>query len=150
MTSLESYIAELIQLDLGLEKFIDNQIMANKGQILQTIKLRLYNKGIDGNENALFPYSKSTIASKKNKGEVSSHTTLRDTGAFFRGMFIESYKGNIFISSSDSKTGILVARYGEPIFDLTKYEQEQIVQTIIEPKLDAYLNSIDTQISLDL
>ena len=83
--SLESYLKDLKNLEINLDKIVYKAIIKKEGLILQKLKLRLFNKGVDGNNSKLSPfYTQTTIAKKRQNNQRVSHVTLRDTGEFLR------------------------------------------------------------------
>jgi hypothetical protein len=87
----------------------------------------------------IFPqYSPSTKVRKRKKGQPTDRVTLKDTGAFYKGIFID-VRGDIFvIDSSDeygsditgSKRDKLVEKYGVEIFGLNKDSKVEYIKTL--------------------
>jgi len=149
MTSLDEYIRSLEDLVENFEEEVAKIVLANSGNLLGTIKNRLFNKGLDGNLQSLGPYLDSTVKLKEAKGQRASFVTLRDTGAFYNGMFIDVTGSQITIDSTDSKTDELVSIYGEAILKLTDNELEIFIQSILEPAIEQLiLRSLPKQIDI--
>ena len=64
-------------------------------------------------------YAPATIVRKQKKGQPTDRVTLKDTGSFYSKIFVTIASRNVFISSSDSKTGKLTGKYGERIFGIS-------------------------------
>lgn len=147
--SLDSYINFLNKEADGIEELVKKIVLDNSGKILSMIKLRLYQKGIDGDGKTIVPeYSELTIADKKGKRQITSHVTLRDTGEWYKSFYVTYDSGNIIVNSDLPKTDELVEKYGKSILELTNQEIENIINSIIEPKIIKRLNSF-TQIEID-
>ena len=75
-------------------------------------------------------YRPRTIAIKKRKGQPSDRVTLKDTGKFHSGTFLDVRPETIVIDSEDPKTKWLLEKYGEKIFGLNG-----VSRAIIKPPL---------------
>ena len=66
MSSISRYITELKNINSNFDFEVGKIILENKGKILSMIKLRLFNKGIDGSGSSILPsYRTSTVISKR-------------------------------------------------------------------------------------
>ena len=102
----------------------------------------LFNKGLDIFGKEITPtYARQTIEYKKEKKQRTSFVTLRDTGAFYNGIFAVIEDWVLIIDSTDPKTNSLIEKYG-PVLGLTEEEQEVLIQSVIEPNLQKLLDSI--------
>lgn len=138
--SLQKYILDLQQFNLELPDVLRSIVKQNESKIIGLVRTRLYQKGIDGSGKEITPtYAKSTIEAKKEKRQITSHVTLRDTGLFYKGFYLELEKYNLILNSSDSKTSSLVSKYGEEILQFTKDEQFAITNGIIDPELNKFI-----------
>jgi hypothetical protein len=139
---LENEISEI-------EPLIRKIIKDNKGKILTIIKLRLYQKGIDGDGMPILPsYSVGTTKTKKGKSQITSHVTLRDTGEWFGSFYVVYESGEIKVKSDSTKTSQLTSKYGDSILEFTQDELQNIIQAIIEPEIIKRINS-SKQIVID-
>jgi hypothetical protein len=148
MNELDSYLLDLRNLEQNLDSIISAAILKNEGLILQKLKLRLFNIGVDGSGRKLQPdYSKYTITLKKSNNQRTSHVTLRDTGAFYASMYLEynQVSGSLFVDSDDPKYLELVSKYGPDILGLTIDEQRFIIFSIVEPAVQKELNKINNR-----
>lgn len=133
----------------GIENLIKKIIQDNSGKILSIIKLRLYQKGIDGDGNAITPeYALGTIVNKKGKNQITSHVTLRDSGSWYKSLYVYYEDGYILTNSNQVKTIELVEKYGNSILEFTNDEIKLIIDSIIEPEILKRINSVK-QIELD-
>lgn len=64
-------------------------------------------------------YAPLTILIKDQKGQPTDRVTLKDTGAFYEGIFVDVNSETFEIDSSDEKSEALKVKYGERIFGLT-------------------------------
>ena len=141
--SLDSYLEDLENLGSSLESEIEKIIKRKQGLLVGLIKNRLYQKGIDAFGNEITPtYSKYTIEEKKSKNQRTSHVTLRDTGNFYDGIFVEIVNNVIKVDSTDGKTESLISKYGEGILGFTQEEKEFIVFGLLEPEIQKIINNI--------
>lgn len=147
MEELDAYIQSLIDLDANLDDFLEQSIERNEGKIVRMIRERLYQTGVSGDGTFLGYYTDSTEAKKKDDNQRSSHITLRDTGGFYKGMFADLGDGYLIISSDAPQTEELISRFGEGILELNKYEQEIVMDTMIEADLIKYINSLGDYLS---
>lgn len=142
MKELNDYISELKNFESNLPKYIEKIVIDNKGLLLKKLKLRLFNYGIDGAGNLITPqYTEKTVLIKKKNNQRSSHVTLRDTGSFYAGMFVEYYNNKVNIFSTDYKEDFLTEKYGDDILELTLEEQRFFIFTVLEPEIQKIINS---------
>lgn len=148
MSTLDDYLNDLRQLSNNLNKIVESAIIKNEGLILQRLKLRLFNTGIDGSGKKITPeYSENTVAIKIQNNQRTSHVTLRDTGIFYASMYLDYDERNnqIFVDSDDPKKMFLIDKYGPDILGLTKEDQDFIIFSIIEPEIIKELNKINNR-----
>ena len=92
--------------------------------------------GINAEGDQITPeYSPRTVAIKKKKGQPTDRVTLRDTGEFYGGIFLEvrDSEGLYIVDSQDEKTGSLVKKYGEDILGLDPDNQDKYVEENLDP-----------------
>ena len=82
---------------------------------------QLYDKGIDSLGDNIGSYSAKTKQIKAEKGQITDHVTLFDTGEFYKSFRI-FFNGTDFVISADTikDTDDLIYKYGEEILGLTK------------------------------
>ena len=151
--SLQSYISFLDIKQAGFDKFLAKTIKDNKGKILALVKNRLFQRGEDGDGKKISPaYSQATIFRKQNKTprQRTSHVTLRDTGGFYDGMFVEFINNNLIIDSSDEVAPLLKERYGEAILKLTENELDFVIDSILEPAINKFINDFNIDINIEI
>lgn len=150
--SIQSYINFLNDRSGCLEEFIKMTILNNQGYILGLVKRRLFNTGRDGNNSLISPpYSQETVFRKQDKRQRTAFVTLRDTGEFYAGMFVEFINQVILINSVDDKTPLLIQKYGPAILEISPQETDMIIDVIIEPALNKFLddNNITIEITIE-
>lgn len=141
--SLDAYINDLLKLEASLKDEIEKIIIEKQGFLVGLIKNRLYQKGVDADGKKILPdYLPSTIEYKKEKRQRTSHVTLRDTGSFYDGIFVEIKDWIITVDSIDGKTPTLISKYGTSILGFTEEEQDIIILGIIEPRIQKIIDSI--------
>lgn len=106
-----------------LPDYLQEAVMEKEEVIVNTIaRKQLYNRGINGRGvkiRSYAPYSPYTIKRKIEKHQPHTRVTLRDTGAFYAGMYVVYGSEGFYITSRDLKTEGLVDKYGASIFRLT-------------------------------
>lgn len=128
--------ATFAQDNLAKEVFLIKE--RNKQKIIDfNIEKQLFEQGIDSFGKKLKPYSKSTIAYKKLKGQPYNRRTLFDTGSFTN-LFDINKKNQIF--SKDSKTAEIQEREGSKIFGLTDENNKKVNYEIFKPEIQEYIN----------
>lgn len=142
MSTISQYISDLEKLADGMTEIVRTIVLNNEGQLLKTVKLRLFQKSLDANLVSLGTYSPITKARKKNKGQVSNRVTLRDTGDFYNSMFIDFKKSEIVVDATDPKAGQLMDIYGEAILGLAEFEQAQFIDSVLEPEIYKKINNL--------
>jgi phage gpG-like protein len=143
MSEIDQYISSLDSISNNLKLIAYKAIKKNQGQILTMVKLRLFNRGIDGSGSKITPeYAPETIKIKKGKGQRKSHVTLRDSGNLYRSFVVEFKNNNIFIETNVDYKKDLIIRYGSEIFDLTINEVTVIIYSFIETEVNKELNKL--------
>jgi hypothetical protein len=138
--TIEQYANGLAKLRDTLPAKVDEILMKNSNFITGMLKLRLYNYGQDGDYEQIGFYSPKTQELKKKKGQKTTFITLRDTGSFYAGMYLESKNGEYKIDSTARQTQMLIAEYGPEILQLTYKQQTDIINNIINPELQKYID----------
>jgi hypothetical protein len=118
----------------GLKVLVQEWIDNNKGEILKVLKLRLLQKGVSGDGTKLEGYSEQALKTRKGKGLITSHTTLRFSGDWYKSMYVEqtyTSKNHVLIVKTRNeelkKTVYLKNKYGASILTLTKDEQSDLM-----------------------
>lgn len=143
MSTIDNYIKSLTEIADNMDQVVRTIVLKNEGQLLKTVKLRLFQKSLDANLKSLGKYSSFTKARKKAKGQISNRVTLRDTGAWYRSMFIDFKNSEIIVDATDIKTGPLTDIYGDAILGLADFEKEHFVDSILDPEIDKIINNLD-------
>lgn len=79
------------------------------------------------------PYRPYTVAVKQLKGQPTDRVTLRDTGAFYQGVYVRVDANTINTGSTDGKEAKLREKYGEGIFGLNDKFGFEVVQETMRP-----------------
>ena len=99
---------------------------------------QLFRRGINGRGEKIMdymPYRPSTIRKKQKKGQPTTRVTLKDTGDFYKSMFVVFDAEGFYIASNDDKTKYLVKKYGNTIFRLTDKNLTRILRSHIRKEL---------------
>lgn len=142
--SLSDAILHLNREYAQLGNWIPDYLKKRKGyMILKPLKLRLYNKGIDGAGNKLPPYSSEKYKIfKLSKGVRAEPTTLFLTGRWYDSMDVVTGKEgkthlievvtNRSAKDEPKKTKELKAKYGSDILTLNIDEAQKIADELSE------------------
>ena len=133
MTVLEEAANRIALLDIG--KML-NEIYSQKPVQDYIIQLntgeQLYNQGVASNNKEIGQYAESTKVSKRRKGLISDHITLKDTGDFYNTfqVFIE---GDEFELQADPIKGTvnLYQKYGTDIVGLTDQSLNKFINSTL-------------------
>lgn len=143
MTALERITQvrqNLEQYQSKLPDVVLDAVYQNEGKILDLVRDdQLTAQGIDGTGKAITPkYTAFTRSIKREKGQVTSHVTLRDTGETQDTMAME-YGNNFFypVATTPQVEGLL-RKYGSRIFDLT---QQSVTEAAKIMRLDIFERS---------
>jgi hypothetical protein len=91
--------------------------------------------GLTESGDSILPaYTKRTVEIKKKKGQPYDRVTLKDTGAFYKDMFLDVRESEFVIDSADPKSGALQKKYGKEIFGLTESNQSDYIDKNLEDK----------------
>lgn len=99
-------------------------------------------EGLRSDETEITPdYTDLTIQIKEEKGQPTDRVTLKDTGAFYKGLYADLQGTTIIVASSDSKSEKLEEKYGKTIFTLDPDHKREY---IFGPFLQALLPKLPT------
>lgn len=113
-------------------------------QIIALNQRQLYAQSVDSNGEPLSFYksvSYSLEKEKRNPLPGFGRPDLYDTGSFFRNFVVRSSNSLFTITSTDSKTNKLTAKYGKDIFGLTKESKEEFTKTTLYRGIERYIES---------
>lgn len=140
---LKKLIKKLRSLEEFAESELANFIKTNSGEVADDNVSQMFDLGQDQFGNPLGDYTAFTKSIKAAKGQRTDHITLRDTGAFHRGIdLIQSGKKSFNIIGRDSKTSELNRRYdvlGLTPFTIEKWRDRGILHLI--PAIDKHLGA---------
>jgi len=113
--NLEKYQADLPNVVL-------DSVYDNEGKILDLVRdNQLTAQGIDGTGKAIKPlYTAFTKQIKRDKGQTTSHVTLRDTGETQDTMLMDYGADYFYPVATTPQVEGLYRKYGKRIFDLTQ------------------------------
>lgn len=108
--------------------------------VLDLVKEQL-GEGKRGDGSSLPYYNPRTLISKKRRGAVimGNRIALIDRGQFWASFFLNVYQGSIIVDADDKKRDMLVERYGDEIFLISKKQMEYL-STLVRPLLMAKIN----------
>ena len=149
----KAFNASLRNLTYRLRAFRDNlplvleEVIRDKESVIVSAIAddQLYRRGVNGKDVKIMsyaPYRPRTIAIKKRKGQPTTRVTLRDKGNFHKSMYVHFDTDGFYVNSKDSKTELLVKKYGVEIFRLTDKNFTRLVRVHIRRELKKRLRKI--------
>lgn len=115
----------------GINSIISDGIKRNANTIIKmNTDGQLYNEGIDKFGVKLREYKDITKKLKAAKGQRTDHTTLKDSGDFYKSYFLKIFSDSFEINSDDPKRDDLFQKYGSGIFGLTE-DNMRILRNIL-------------------
>ena len=139
--TLEQYIFQLEQIVKEVPKLVNQFVNKNQGALLSSVKLRFYQKGLDGNLKLIGTYASSTIERKKKSSfSRTRFVTLRDSGDWYNSLFVTYEKGDLFLDSTDKLLTTKLINgspfgnpaYGGAIMEFTQQEIDTLVVAVLE------------------
>ena len=148
--TLDAYIDQLNAIAGDITPIVDGFIKKHQGALLTSVKLRFWNKGIDGDGKLIGEYAASTKELKKKSAfNRTSHVTLRDSGAWYNSLFISYNKGELLLDSHnkeltrkliDGEPQHFFTGYGEAIMQFTDDEKDLLIEVVLD-ELQKYLET---------
>lgn len=121
------------------EKIMNDCINNSSETILNANRDQLFS-GRDKQGKEIIPeYKKRTIKIKKKKKQPYDRVTLKDTGDFYKEMFLKIESGKIFIDSKDEKTDKLLEKYDRGNDTILGIPQNNKKETINESIMDKFI-----------
>jgi hypothetical protein len=75
-------------------------------------------------------------------GKRAGPMTLKDTGEFYEGFYLDTSKWPIQFDSKDDKSAMLQDRYGHEIFGLTKENKTEFAKGYLLPDVQAFIRAL--------
>lgn len=97
-------------------------------------RMQMY-EGVNSDGKERPPYSPYTVAIKIRKGQRYDVVTLKDTGDFYKSLFIDVREDTFVISAHDPKTLKIVDRYGDIVFGLVAPWKQLFITEDLYPTL---------------
>lgn len=123
----------------NLPELLEKVVRDKEDVIIATITNdQLFRRGVNGRDEKIMnymPYRPSTIYKKHKKGQPTTRVTLKDTGDFYKSMFVVFDSEGFYITSNDDKAQYLVKKYGNSIFRLTDKNLTRILRSHIRKEL---------------
>lgn len=139
MTALEKIrrlTNNLAKYQASLSGVVLDSVYDNEGKILDLVRDdQLTAKGIDGTGRPIRPlYTAFTKQIKRDKGQTTSHVTLRDTGETQDTMGMEYTSNSFYPVATTPQVEGLLRKYGKRIFDLTP-QSVSAAARIVRPQI---------------
>ncbi len=98
---------------------------------------QLFIDGVDNKGVKLDPYTPFTVLLKKQKGQKTSVTTLKDTGEFYNSFEVKVFKGGFEIDAETIKgDDDLEDKYGDDLIGLTDDNIQVLIEEVLLLTLD--------------
>ena len=154
MATLSKYISDLKNIETSFKKEVEGYVY-KRGTILRSVKLRLF-RGKDGDLKMIGDYAPSTIARKKKKGQITKYVNLRDTGNWYKDLFLKWDKDELMLENKDLPlTSKLIdgeykfKGYGDAILELSQKEVDLVDKLVDEYIAVMQKKILDQQIDLE-
>ena len=122
------------------EKIMNDCVNNSSEMILDANRDQLF-AGKDKQGKEIIPeYKKRTIKIKKKKKQPYDRVTLKDTGDFYKEMFLKIESGKIFIDSKDEKTAELMIKYNktDTVLGIPNNKKETINESIMDKFINIF------------
>jgi len=144
LSQLEKLANKLNQINYEKVKGeFQREVRANLSSNVTDFVYDNWSQGVKGNGIRIGRYNDLSYAADKalmNPAPGFGNVDLIYTGAFSNALFMPRNNEVISVSSSDSKTGELVAKYGDDIFDLSEDQEFDVIDEAKEYVYDNLLN----------
>ena len=135
---LTNILTSLREIQFGLEAEAIEIVQENDNILIDMNTERLFS-GVNSKGQSLESiggsYSPVTISIKQIKGQPTDRVTLKDTGGFYEGFYVNAGNKGWQISSNDEKTDTLIQNWGSDIFGNTKEDEREFNFEYIIPGL---------------
>lgn len=121
--------------DLNTDDIITEVMVASTDTIADQQAEQMFSGQKSDGSDITPQYHPLTIQEKQRKGQPTDRVTLRDTGAFYRGIQIRISGDTVHHDSTDVKTTGLEKKYGEKIFGLNDQRKREVRDLKIKPLL---------------
>jgi hypothetical protein len=132
MLPFEGLKKDLTRLQRGGINALLQDLIANNAQIIKGLQTngQMY-AGIKSDGTEIEPeYKNITKLIKSEKGQPYDRVTLKDTGSFYKRVYISLDNQGFELDSSDSKRDKIVTKYTEDIFGLTPENKRALASYI--------------------
>ena len=156
---LQDYIQMLKKLQDDIPAIVDRLVEEEPKWILGAAKRRMYQYGIDGNEEFLGTYAPFTIEKKKKSPySKTTHVTLRDTGDWYNSLFTKYENGELFMDSTDKRKTVKLTDgehknfvgYGDGILEFTEGEKLAFGNEILKNLAKKLQEKFNTNIEIEI
>lgn len=113
-------------------------VKRNEAIILDLNEAQMF-KGIDGDFLPIYPpYASPSYAYFKLSLNPLGVVDLKLTGSFYRNRFVVADKFPVYIDDRDSKTPMLLEKYGSAVLQLTQDSKDKVAEQDKEEIIDYY------------
>lgn len=108
------------------------EVMDENKTLIEDLIIDQLDEGKDGNDEYLPDYSPGSV---QFFGKTPGPMTLEHTGAWRRGIKVETFEDRIETGSTDSKDAMLRASFGDAITKISEPNVERLINEILHPEL---------------
>lgn len=140
---LRGHIRAVKEFKNNIDEILKDELKSLSELIIRLNQDQLYDDGMYNDETYLPEYAKKTIEIKQAKGQPTDRTTLKDTGDFYKGFYVEKVNEGVKVWSKDEKTNDLVLSYSDDIFGLIPDHLQEVIDEIRPKLIDKLKNLIN-------
>lgn len=132
MLPFEPLKKDLTRLQRGGINTLLQDLIVKNAQIIKGLQTngQMY-AGVKSDGTDIEPaYTRLTVSIKNEKGQPTDRVTLKDTGSFYKKVYIKADNQGFEMDSTDSKRDKIVTKYTEDIFGLTPENKRALASYI--------------------
>lgn len=144
MEKLDTLINKLTNFEQSLYDIVRRAIRDNEQFIVSLNALQM-DRGLRSDNSVITPtYEILTVKLKKAKSQPYDRVTLRDSGKFYKSLYIEYHSDHIRIYTDESEPYFrdLRPKYGNAIYGLTPEDIKLVAQRFVLPRIKKYFKDL--------
>lgn len=144
MEKLDVLIDKLTNFEQSLYDIVKRAIQDNEQFIISLNTLQM-DRGLRSDNSVITPsYEILTVKLKKAKNQPYDRVTLRDSGKFYKSLYIEYHSDHIRISTDETERYFkgLRPKYGKDIYGLTPEDIKLVAQRFVAPRIKKYFKDL--------
>lgn len=129
-------------LAVDMEEVLLREIRKHKGVLIRLNQDQLLLSGQDSEGNMLEAYHSEWYANRKLLLNPAGVTDLRLSGKFYASFFVEVEDFPLIFGASDSKTQMLIDKYGKNIFGLSEESKRFFIDNYLKEAVLKYYQRV--------